>query len=66
MFRKINKWIFVVTGIILVCALFFVSQKSLMQKQEIKEVKVDNSLPEGNWSVSFHPYLKDVILTFPF
>lgn len=59
MFRKINKWILVVTGMTLVCALFFVSQKSLMQKQEIKEAQADDSLPEGNWSVSFGAYLRD-------
>ena len=59
MLRKINKWIFVLAGITLVCALFFVSQKSSMQKQEIREAKTDDTLPEGNWSVSFHPYLKD-------
>lgn len=65
MLRKINKWIFVIAGIFMFGALFFVSQKSLMQKQETKAVKTDDSLPEGNWSASFHPYLKDDYINSP-
>lgn len=53
-------------------ASFFVSQKSLMQKQEvlvqkqeIGQTKIDDSLPEGNWSISFGPYLKDDYVNSP-
>jgi hypothetical protein len=65
MLRKINKWILAVAGMLILCTLFFASQKSLMQKQPIKEVKTDESIPEGNWAVSFHPYLKDDYIDSP-
>lgn len=65
MLKKINKWILITAGVFMLGALFFVSQKSAMQKQDIKEEQINNSFPEGNWSVSFSPYLKDDYLTSP-
>ena len=65
MFKKTRNWMFVVTGVVLFGALLLVSQTSLMQSKEATKQVVDTKLPEGNWAVSFHPYLQDDYVNSP-
>lgn len=57
MFSGTRKLIFLPIAAILLFGSLWISQRAQVQIKETKQ-KTEKKLPSGNWSVSFHPYLK--------